>query len=68
MYYTAIVEEELVTETKGGDKIKKIKVHYLVKAESVTDAETKVHQQYKNAQINFEVTSISTSKISLVIK
>jgi hypothetical protein len=60
MYYTAKVQMEFETD-KG--HIKKKTETYLVKAESVTDAEAIVHEQFKNFPQEFEVKSVSASRI-----
>jgi len=60
MYYTAKVQMEFETD-KG--QIKKKTETYLVKAESVTDAEAIVHEQFKNFPQEFEVKSVSASRI-----
>lgn len=60
MYYTAKVQMEFETD-KG--HVKKKTETYLVKAESVTDAEAIVHEQFKNFPQEFEVKSVSASRI-----
>lgn len=60
MYYTARVQMEFETD-KG--HVKKKSETYLVKAESVTDAETIVHDKFKDYPNNFEVKSVSQSRI-----
>ena len=60
MYYTATVKLEFETD-KG--HVKKKTETYLVKAESVTDAEAIVHEQFKNFPQEFEVKSVSASRI-----
>jgi hypothetical protein len=39
----------------------------LVHAVSVTDAETKVHEEFKNDSVEFEVTSVLETRIIKVI-
>lgn len=60
MYYTARVQMQYETD-KG--HVKKKSETYLVKAESVTDAETIVHEKFKNYPHEFEVKSVSQSRI-----
>ena len=60
MYYMARVQLEFETD-KGG--IKKRSETYLVNAESVTDAEAIVHNEFKDYQHEFEVKSISQSRV-----
>lgn len=60
MYYTATVKMQFETD-KGHVKSKT--ESYLVKAESVTDAETIVHEKFKDYPQEFEVKSVSQSRI-----
>lgn len=60
MYYTAKVQMEFETD-KG--HVKKKTETYLVKAESVTDAEAIVHEKFKSSTFEFEVKSVSQSRI-----
>ena len=60
MYYTARVQMEFETD-KG--HVKKKTENYLVRAESVTDAEAIVHEKFKNSTFEFEVKSVSQSRI-----
>ena len=60
MYYTATVKMQFETD-KG--HIKKKTESYLVKAESVTDAEAIVHEKFKDYPQEFEVKSVSQSRI-----
>ena len=60
MYYTARVQMEFETD-KG--HVKKKSETYLVKAESVTDAESIVHEKFKDYPQDFEVKSVSQSRI-----
>lgn len=60
MYYKAIVQI-VTTDSKGNEK--KQSEEYLVKAVSVTDAETKVHALFTNTSIDFNVKSVSQTKI-----
>lgn len=63
-YYTAKVQ--LVTTT--GEKEKKINEVYLVDAMSVTEAEAKVIRDFSGTSIDFEVKSVTSSKIIKIIK
>jgi hypothetical protein len=60
MYYTARVQMEFETD-KG--TVKKKSETYLVKAESVTDAEAIVHEKFVGFPRDFEVKSVSASRI-----
>jgi hypothetical protein len=60
MYYTARVQLEFETD-KGGTKKKS--ETYLVKAESVTDAEAIIHEKFAGYTMGFEVKSVSASRI-----
>jgi hypothetical protein len=60
MYYTAKVELEF--ETDKGTSKKKTET-YLVKAESVTDAEAIVHEKFAGYKLPFEVKAVNASRI-----
>lgn len=60
MYYIARVQLEFEND-KGGTKKKS--ETYLVKAESVTDAEAIVNGKFKDYTFEFEVKSVSQSRI-----
>ena len=60
MYYVAQVQMHFETD-KG--HVKKKTEAYLVKAESVTDAEAIVHDKFKTYPNDFEVKSVSQSRI-----
>lgn len=64
MYYSAKVNI-ITVDSKGREK-KQVE-EYLVNAVSVTDAETKVHEQFKNTSIDFEVKSVSQTRIIEVL-
>ena len=64
MYYSAKVNI-ITVDSKGREK--KNVEEYLVNAVSVTDAETKVHEQFKNTTIDFEVKSVSQTRIIEVL-
>lgn len=69
MYYLAKVK--LINEEvgKNGSMVEReTKTEFLTEAESVTDAETKVHEHMKDTMMTFEVTSVSQTKIEAVIK
>jgi hypothetical protein len=65
MYYSAKVN--IITVDNKGREKKQVE-EYLVNAVSVTDAETKVHEQFKNTTIDFEVKSVSQTKIIEILK
>ena len=60
IYYSVRVQIEFEND-KGA--VKKKTETYLVKAESVTDAEAIVHEKFKNYKLEFEVKSVSASRI-----
>lgn len=64
MYYKAIVTIKTMDQ-KGREK--KQNEEYLVSAVSVTDAEVKVHNQFKNTTVDFEVKSVSQTRIIEVL-
>ena len=63
-YYIAKVKV-VTTDDKGRQK--KIVEQYCVHAVSVTDAEAKVHEEFKNDGLEFEVTHVNETKIIKVI-
>jgi hypothetical protein len=65
MYYT--VKVQLQFETDKG-QIKKKTETYLVKAESVTDAEVIVNEDFKSYPQEFEVKSVTQSNIIDVLE
>jgi hypothetical protein len=64
MYYTVKVQIEVQSE---GDKIKKHNEHYLVDAESVTEAEAKIYKEFEKDSLDWEVKSVTASNIIKVI-
>ncbi len=68
MYYNVNVDIIVEIETKAGIKEKRNKKYYLIEAVSVTDAEVKVNKLFDKSKLEFEVRSISASKIEEVIK
>ena len=63
-YYIAKVKV-VMTDDKGRQK--KVTEQYCVNAVSVTDAEAKVHEEFKNDGLEFEVTSVLEKKLIKVI-
>ena len=63
-YYIAKVKV-VMTDDKGRQK--NISEQYCVNAVSVTDAEAKVHNEFKNDGLGFEVTSVNETRIIKVI-
>ena len=55
----------ITTDDKGRQK--KMVEQYCVHAVSVTDAEAKVHEEFKNDGLEFEVTHVNETKIIKVI-
>lgn len=54
--------------TDSGNVVKKVTEQYLVDAVSVTDAEAKINELFSSSLIEFEVDSVTSTKIVDVIK
>lgn len=68
-YYTAKVQlVEEVEGPRGGTKQKKVTETYLVEAMSVTEAEAKVIQEFQGYTFDFEVKSVTASKIVKILE
>lgn len=67
-YYTAKVQLTDEVDTPKGPKIKKISETYLVEAMSVTEAEAKVIEDFKGYTFDFEVKSVTASKIIKILE
>ena len=67
-YYTAKVQMTDAIDTPKGVKEKKVTETYLVEALSVTEAEAKVVEDFKGYTFDFEVKSVSASKIIKIIE
>jgi hypothetical protein len=67
-YYTAKVQITDEVDTPKGVKMKKSTETYLVEALSVTEAEAKVVQDFQGYTMDFEVKSVSASKIIKIIE
>ena len=67
-YYTAKVQLTDVVDTPKGTKEKKSTETYLVEALSVTEAEAKVVADFKGYIFDFEVKSVTNSKIVKIIE
>ena len=64
MYYLGKVEFITVVDTKGGGtREKKSRVQYLVNAMSCTEAEAKIIENLKDSVNDYEIKSVSQSKI-----
>lgn len=64
MYFKAKVTEK-VQDDNG--KIKKSSVEYLVHAVSVTDVEVQITEEYRNVTFDWELNSVSATKIVKVM-
>lgn len=64
-YYVAKVK---VHHEDDKGRVKKITEQYLVNAVSVTDAEAKVVGDFEGSNLEYEVTSVSETKIIKVIR
>ena len=67
-YYTAKVQLVDTVDTPKGPKEKKTTETYLVEALSVTEAEAKVVKDFQGYTMDFEVKSVSASKIIKIIE
>ena len=67
-YYTAKVQLVETIDTPKGTKEKRVTEPYLVEALSVTEAEAKVVQDFKGVMFDFEVKSVTSSKIIKIIE
>jgi hypothetical protein len=65
MFYKAKVKE--ITQDDNG-KLKKTSVEYLVDAVSVTDVEVQITQEYKNITFDWELSSVSETKVVKVLE
>jgi hypothetical protein len=66
-YYVAKVQLIDTIDTPKGTKEKRVTETYLVEALSVTEAEAKVVQDFKGVMFDFEVKSVTSSKIIKII-
>lgn len=67
-YYVAKIQLQDEVDTPKGPKIKKITETYLVEALSVTEAEAKVIEDFKGFTFDFEVKSVTASKIIKILE
>ena len=67
-YYTAKVQLVESVDTPKGVKEKRITETYLVEALSVTEAEAKVIEDFKGVTFDFEVKSVTASKILKILE
>jgi len=67
-YYTAKVQLMDEVDTPKGVKVKKTTETYLVEALSVTEAEAKVIKDFTGYNFDFEVKSITASKIIKILE
>jgi hypothetical protein len=65
MFYKAKVKE--ITQDDNG-KLKKTSVEYLVDAVSVTDVEVQITQEYNNVTFDWELSSVSETKVVKVLE
>jgi hypothetical protein len=66
-YYVAKLQLIDTIDTPKGTKEKRVTETYLVEALSVTEAEAKVVQDFKGVMFDFEVKSVTSSKIIKII-
>lgn len=67
-YYVAKVQLVDVVDTPKGTKEKKVTESYLVEAMSCTEAEAKVIKDFGNTTFDFEVKSVTESRIVKIIE
>jgi len=67
-YYVAKVQLTDEVDTPKGPKIKKLTEMYLVEALSVTEAEAKVIKDFAGYTFDFEVKSVTASKIIKILE
>ena len=67
-YYTAKVQLTQEVDTPKGVKEKRVTETYLVEAMSVTEAEAKVIEDFKGYTFDFEVKSVTASKIIKILE
>ena len=63
MYYLGKVEFITTIDTKNGTREKKNRVQYLVDAMSCTEAEARIHENINDSVSDYEIKSVSQSKI-----
>ena len=67
-YYEVLVELRIQSETRKGEtKIKRLKETYLVDAMSVTEAEARVVESFKDFSQDYSVIQVKSSKVVEVI-
>lgn len=67
-YYIAKVRLVELVDTPKGTKEKQVTETYLVEALSVTEAEAKVIEDFKQVTLEYEVKSVTASKILKVLE
>ena len=67
-YYVAKIQLQQEVDTPKGTKIKKITETYLVEALSVTEAEAKVIKDFEGFTFDYEVKSVTASKIVKILE
>jgi hypothetical protein len=67
-FYWYTVTVQFVVEDEQTGKVKKVKEIYLVKAVSITDAETQVAKDLDGMMSDYRILNVAESKIIRVIK
>jgi hypothetical protein len=67
-YYVARVQLTDEVDTPKGTKLKKTSESYLVEALSVTEAEAKVIKDFEGFTFDYEVKSVTASKIVKILE
>ena len=67
-YYVARVQLTVEVDTPKGPKTRKTSESYLVEALSVTEAEAKVIKDFEGFTFDYEVKSVTASKIVKILE
>ena len=58
----------IILKYEENDKVKKITEKYLVKANSLTDVDAKIISEFENETLEYEIKSVTDSKIIKIIE
>lgn len=65
-YYLGKIQFETIDDNNG--RVKKTKEQYLVEAQTISDAEAKLNEMFKDTMAEFTVISVSESLIMGIVK
>jgi hypothetical protein len=65
-YYLGKIQFETIDDNNG--RVKKTKEQYLVEAQTISDAEAKLNEMFKDTMAEFTVISVSESPIMGIVK